>query len=101
MLRPRSASSAIGLTRTADLLTAVICKPYAGELPARLRRKEVAIGCANMRAGRHAGAATQHHLSAHEFAVVFAERASGGLVPGIRQIGAGCPLPDIAKDLLG
>src|SRR4051812_9327937 len=99
MLSPRRTSSAMGLTRTADLLIAVISQPYAGELPARLRGKEVAIGSANMRTRGGAGAAAQHHLSAHEFAVVFTQCAGRGPVSRIRQIGAGGPLPEVAKHL--
>src|SRR5262249_533713 len=97
MFRPCMTSSAIGLTTTAPLFVAVICQPYAGELPAGLRWKEVAIRSANMRAWRGARAAAQYHLPAHEFSVVLAQRARRGFVSGIGKIGAGGPLPYIAE----
>src|SRR5215472_4636842 len=92
-------SSAIGLTRTAALLIAVMSKPYAGKLPACLRREKIAIRGANMRTWRGAGAAAQDHLSAHEFSVVLTQSARHRLVSRIRKIGAGGPLPDVAEQL--
>src|ERR1700744_6038001 len=85
--------------RTAGALDAIICQPYPGKLPAGFRRKEVTIRGANMRTRRDAGTSTQRHLSAHEFAVVFTQRAGCGFVSRIWQIRAGSPLPDIAEEL--
>ena len=45
------------------------------ELPARVGGEEVAVGRADVAARRGARAAAQHHLVAHELAVVLAERA--------------------------
>src|SRR5579871_4387614 len=89
----------MGLTRSAGLLTAIVSQPYPGKLPARFRRKKIAVGGANVRARRGTRSATQDHLSAHEFAVVFTQRAGRGLIAGIWKIGACCPLPYIAKQL--
>ncbi len=47
----------------------------AGELPAFFRLKKIAIGRADVIARSGAGTAAQHHLVAHELAVVLAERA--------------------------
>src|SRR5262249_19162994 len=47
-----------------------------------------------------AGSATQNHLTAHEFAVVFAERARKWLVTRVPAIGARRPLPAVSEELL-
>src|SRR5664279_4967321 len=62
-------------------------------------RKEVAIGRSNMRLRRRAGSAAQHHLVAHELAVVLANRSLGRLETGIGAVGAGRPFPNIAEHL--
>src|SRR6266571_709829 len=89
----------MGLTRTAGLLIAVICQPYPGKLPACFRREEIAVGGADVRARSGARSSAQDHLAAHEFSVVFTQRTGRGLVSRISKIGAGRPLPDIAKQL--
>src|SRR5579875_1933865 len=68
----------------------------ARELPARLRRKEIAIAGADMGSRRHAGTAAQNHLSAHELAVVLAQRSCERAETRIAEIGACRPLPAIA-----
>ncbi len=50
-------------------------------------------------AGRcRAGAAAQHHLAAHEFAVVFAHGAGRRVKAGVGQVGAGRPFPHAAPE---
>src|SRR5262249_60850290 len=68
--------------------------PYAAELPARGRIKEVAVAYAGVARGRGVRAPSQHHLIDHELAVVFAERAGRRTVARIGRIGAAGPLPD-------
>src|SRR4051812_16641746 len=46
---------------------------------------------------RQAGAAPQHHLVAHELAVVLPDGAFGNPVTRISAIGAPGPLPDVAE----
>src|SRR5258708_5800437 len=75
------------------------CQPNSRKLPARLRRKEVPVAGAYVSSRRHARASPQHHLAAHELAVVFAQRPSQRLKPRITQISARSPLPAIAKKL--
>src|SRR5438105_6870225 len=58
----------------------------SGELPAFLRLKEIAVGAPDVRARRGAGAAAQNVLVAHEFAIVFAERARLGAITRIRRV---------------
>ena len=50
-----------------------------------------------MAARRGAAAAAQHHLRAHELAVIFADRALGGPEAGIGKKGAPGPFPDVAE----
>ena len=50
-------------------------QPETAELPACVGREEIAVGRADVRARGRAGAAAQHVLVAHEFAVVLADRA--------------------------
>src|SRR3569833_3621979 len=52
-----------------------------------------------MRRGVARRPAAQHHLVAHELAVVFADRAGGGAITGIGRVGATRPLPCIAEHL--
>src|SRR5579864_518361 len=89
----------MGLTSSAGLLTAIVSQPYPGKLPACFRREKIAVSGANVRARRGARSATQDHLSAHEFAVVFTQRAGRWLITGIRKIRACRPLPDVAEKL--
>src|SRR5258708_15573497 len=83
----------------ARALVAVISQPYAGELPPGFRREKVAIRCANVRLRSNARTSAQHHLVAHKFSVVLAQRSSHRLVSRIRKIGAGRPLPNVAEHL--
>ena len=71
-----------------------------GELPAFFRLKEIAVGSANVRARRGAGTAAQDVLVAHEFAVVFAERAGAGAIAGVGRVGAARPFPNVAEHLV-
>src|SRR5580698_1729297 len=73
----------------------------SGKLPARFRRKEISIAGANVRSRRNAGAASQHHLPAHEFAVVLSQRSSQWSKARIAKISARSPLPAVAKKLRG
>src|ERR1700679_3105957 len=74
-------------------------QPNSGKLPACLRRKEISVAGANVGGGRDAGAASQHHLPAHEFAVIFPQRSSQRSKPRIAKVSARGPLPAIAKEL--
>src|SRR5262249_3801757 len=42
----------------------------------------------------------ENELIAHELAVILAERAGGRPVARVADVGARCPLPDIAKQLV-
>src|SRR5512144_1763396 len=54
-------------TRTDDAASGSSARQtQPGELPARLRRKEVAVGCADVRPRRCTRAAAKHVLVAHE-----------------------------------
>src|SRR5688500_9663000 len=77
--------------------SAVASKPHPRELPARRRREEVAVGGAAVAARGGAAGALQHHLTAHELAIILADRALGGLEAGIGEEGAHRPLPDVAE----
>src|SRR5690606_7928037 len=81
----------LGVTRQAD----------SGELPPRFRREEITVSGPDMPRRRDAGAAAQHKLVAHEFAVVFAYRARRGRVARIRVVGAAGPFPGVAIELGG
>ena len=61
------------------------------------RSSDSSSGCGR---GRDARPAAQHHLPAHEFAVVFAQRAFERAKSGIAQIGAARPHPAIAPEPL-
>src|SRR5207237_5083597 len=78
----------------------IACESDAGELPALFRLKEIAIRAANMSTRRRAGTAAQDVLVAHEFAVIFAERARCGVIAGIRRVGAARPFPYVAEHLV-
>src|SRR5579871_1901267 len=60
----------------------------AAELPARIRREEVAIGPARMAARSSARCAPQDHLVAHELTVVFTERPGRRPIARIGDVGA-------------
>src|SRR4051794_30502806 len=78
----------------------VACEANAGELPALFRLEKIAVGPANVVERSRARAAAQHHLVAHELAIVFPKSARRRAVPGIRRVGAAGPFPNIAKHLL-
>ena len=67
----------------------------------RLGREEIAVAGPDVAARRHAGAAAQHVLIAHEFAVVFSHRAAVRAEAGIGLVGAAGPLPGVAVELGG
>src|SRR5262245_15756809 len=69
----------------------------AGELPAGVGWEEVPITGSDVRLRRRAGASLQHHLIAHELAVVFAQGAAIRPVSGIRRVRAACPFPNIPE----
>src|SRR4029453_16516909 len=75
----------------------VSSKAHPRELPARRRREEIAVRGAAVPARGGAAGAFQHHLPAHELAVIFANGAVGSPEAWVGQIGAGGPLPDIAE----
>src|SRR6185369_17789724 len=82
-----------------DSRRAIAGEAQPRELPARLRREEVAIGRADVRSRRHARAAAQHVLPAHELAVVFADSARRGPETGIGRVIAARPLPRVTVGL--
>src|SRR5262245_9783748 len=71
----------------------------AGELPTSRRWEEVAVAHAHVRARGRARTTAQHHLIAHELAVVFAERPRQGLEARVGRVCAGGPLPGVAEHL--
>src|SRR5262249_4709555 len=81
------------------LLSCVLGQANAGELPACLRWKEIAVGRPDVRSGRCTRAATQYELVAHELCVIFAKRASRWSRAWVRGIRAPCPLPNVPKTL--
>ena len=70
-------------------------QPDSGKLPSCLGRKKIAVGRANVPCRRDARSAAQHHLPAHEFAVVLAQRAVQRTESRIAQIGAARPHPTV------
>src|SRR3954469_8357214 len=72
---------------------------YAAEHPTAAGRKEVPVGRAYVRRGRDARATAQHHLAAHELAVVLTDRAGRGLEARVGQVRARGPLPHVAEGL--
>src|ERR1700722_5103369 len=74
-------------------------QPNPRKLPPCLRSKEIPVARTDMPLRRDAASAPQHHLPAHELAVVLPQCPSQGLKPRIPQIGASRPFPAIAKHL--
>ena len=74
-------------------------KANTAELPARLRRKEIAIRCPDMTSRRSTRSAAQHILIAHELAVVLAECTGRRRITGIGRVRTLRPLPDLAEHL--
>ncbi|MNE18332.1 hypothetical protein D3C80_1113640 [compost metagenome] len=70
-----------------------------GEHPALMGIVEVAIAGPRMTLGRGEGPAAQDHLIGHELAVVFRRSPLGRTEPRIGGIGAGRPLPDLARQV--
>src|ERR1700739_1276951 len=77
----------------------LFCQSDSGKLPTRLRWKKIAITRANMCLWSRARASAQHHLSAHEFPVIFTQRSGQRLKSRITEIGARCPLPAVSPKL--
>src|SRR5262249_36728825 len=71
----------------------------SAELPAGVRRKEVAVASAGVAARRNTRGAAQDELVAHELAVVLSQGPGRRAVAGIARIAARCPLPDITVQL--
>src|SRR4249919_4328641 len=77
--------------------SSVLSKAYSRELPARGGREKIAVAGARMASRGGAAGAFQHHLAAHELAVILAHGARLWLEAGVGQIGGLGPLPDIAE----
>src|SRR6476469_9319830 len=92
--RPASTSSRKALVCGSS----VASKEDSGELPARRRREEIAVGGPAVPARRGATRSLQNELPAHELAVVLAHRALGGGKARVGCEGALRPFPDIAED---
>src|SRR5438477_5221433 len=76
-----------------------VCEAEPGKLPARFRWKEIAIARADVGLRRHTRTSAQHHLAAHEFSVIFAERTLERCESRIAEIRARCPFPTVAPNL--
>src|SRR5208337_1068411 len=76
-------------------------QPNSGKLPARLWSKEIAVASADVPCRRDARSAAQHHLSAHELAVVLAQRSIHRMKTRIAQVGATSPHPAVPIPLRG
>src|SRR6185437_15691397 len=83
-------------SRAAPLRSYVACQSDAAELPTRGRWKEVAIGGTYVPGRRRARAAAQHHLAAHELAVIFGQSSVERLVAGIGIVGRPRLFPNFA-----
>src|SRR6478736_5797482 len=103
----RSSAVRCTSTRGADVVSLVMGvsslwlrvrrEAYASEHPTTTGWKEIAIGAANVRSRRDARAASQHHLPAHELAVVLTDGAGRGREAGIGKVGARRPLPNVSE----
>src|SRR5262245_44184591 len=71
----------------------------SAELPAGVRRKEVAVTPAGVAPRRNTRGATQDKLVAHELAVVLPQGAVRRAITRIARMATRGPLPDIAKQL--
>src|SRR5690606_3453884 len=76
--RDRGRTRRLGSSAAPSGLGQVAGQAQSGELPARVRREEVAVAGAHVAARRGAAATAQHELAAHELGVVFA----GVVLPG-------------------
>src|SRR5689334_21201364 len=88
-------------TRLAAGAGSLAREPDARELPARVRREEVAVGRTHVSGRRGAGFAAQDVLAAHELAVVFADRAGRGAIAGVGRVRRRRPFPHVAVQLRG
>ncbi len=61
--------------RWTEQASEILGKPYASELPALVRIKEVAVGRSSVTARRRTASTSKDVLAGHEFAVVFANCA--------------------------
>src|SRR5690349_13345147 len=77
----------------------LICQPDSGKLPTCFGGKKVPITRANMSFWSRARPTAQHHLPAHEFSVIFTERALQRLKSRISKVRARRPLPTITEQL--
>src|ERR1700679_3899800 len=71
----------------------------AGKLPAGRGREKITVARANVGGRSHHRTAAQHHLVAHELAVVLAEGAGERVEARIRKISADGALPELPIDL--
>src|SRR6516225_3521431 len=71
----------------------------SAELPAGVRRKEVAVAPAGVAPRRDTRGAAQDELVAHELAVVLPQGPGRRAVTGIARMAARRPLPDVAIQL--
>src|SRR6516225_8196773 len=71
----------------------------SAELPAGVRRKEVAVTPAGVAPRRDTRGAAQDELVAHELAVVLPEGTGRRAVSGIARMATRGPLPDVAIQL--
>src|SRR5215469_8367740 len=81
------------------LASTILREPQPGEGPTRRGRKEIPIGCPEMPGRGNGSAAAQHHLVAHELAVVFADGTPRSAKARIRDIRTSRPFPNIAEHL--
>src|SRR6476660_977909 len=106
----RSSAERCTSTRGADVVGLVmgasslwgLCvrrEAYASEQPPAAGREEVAIRGADVGCRGDARTTAQHHLRAHELAVVFTDGAGRGAEARIRQIRARRPLPYVTEGL--
>src|SRR6516225_5169351 len=71
----------------------------SAELPAGVRRKEVAVTPAGVAPRRDTRGAAQDELVAHELAVVLPQGPGRRAVTGVARIATRGPLPDVAVQL--
>src|SRR5580704_9164808 len=65
-----------------------------------MRREKIAISGTDVTGRSGTGAASQHKLITHKFAVIFAQGSRSSLESGISDIRTRRPLPNIAEHLL-
>src|SRR5919112_847858 len=93
--KPASTSS-----RNASVWSSAIAREAeAGELPARVRREEIAVRGPAVAARGRAACALEDQLAAHELGVVLAYCARRSSEAGERREAALGPFPDVAEDV--